>query len=351
MNNNSGSSLDNVVAVEVLGNRKSPLITLNFAANVKSGQCVVARRFSAGEIVSAKSMSWEERFWRVLELGLGYGNSDNRLRPLRGDFVLANSGADYAAPLKLCLSGSVQGRSLKSCLPKELQSYFIRPADVVMVVRDLSGVVTRAVDYHVRVDAEFGYSLSEKDAVFLIREIYSTLSGIDKQVIDDIFPDRYLDDVADRKIVRFKQIALDMLSIAEKGAGKAYYDAEAGKGVFGVKLAEVMVVITNLSRAVPVELFDLLRCESVIGHGKNYDKVAGRISDKKQTLNEMGKKELEHARGLLESALREKDGIVAHLGLIAEGYGSWGPITNIQHMMETLKSYGLLAAPVSATTI
>ena len=112
-----------------------------------------------------------------------------------------------------------------------------------------------------------------------------------------------------------------------------------------------MVVITNLSRAVPVELFDLLRCESVIGHGKNYEKVAGRISDKKQTLNEMGKKELEHARGLLESALREKDGIVAHLGLIAEGYGSWGPITNIQHMMETLKSYGLLAAPVSATTI
>ncbi|MBI2137388.1 hypothetical protein HYU12_02615 [Candidatus Woesearchaeota archaeon] len=354
MNNNSASSLDDVVAVEVRGiNRKSPSITLNFAANVKPGHCIVARRLSVDEIAGDNSLSLVELLGRLLEFGLVYDSNDSGLLPLVRDFVLAPSGADYVNPLRLLLSSGVQGISLKSFLPKELQSYFIKPANIVRDVRNLSGAVVRAVDYCTKqFDIDFALSLSEKDAVFLLRTVYSELTGVNSRVINDIFPDRYIGEVTDKKREKFKDISMQLLSASEQGFVEASYDVERGRSVFGVNLAETLRIITELSHSVAPELFGLMRCEAVIDNGRNYEAAAGRLERRKGVLLSAKDKEvLGHAKMLRESALIEKALIVAQLGVMAEGYGQWGAITSISRIMETLSSYGTLTHPVMAAPV
>lgn len=299
--------------------------------------------------VSLEEINLTQQVWDATGINLQevYNKVNEGVRRLNSQYMLvkvvANSN-DNVDNLTLVELGTDQKSGLKQNVPKQLRSYFRRPADIAYDAYVLSLLLDHIIHNDLSTYEEAVSVLNSEKAVFMERVIFEKIVGRKTSLIANVYPN--LDDVSinEEETKKYRSLA----NILNRGIKKALLNGNVIYKSTNItfQLTELIDTIRYLIDFVPEELYRLKNANDSVNWAKKNIATIKKIEGEGKRLNKYAMQQRDFAPKVLDNAIKERQRVVQYLGILREGSG------NLQISMDTKEAFKRLSVyGINHTTI
>jgi hypothetical protein len=234
-------------------------------------------------------------------------------------------------------------KSLKQRIPTELNSFFVRPAELAEDSYTLSVMLYGIVTNHLEgKNQNYKDILEQENSIFLKRKMYTQLIGRDGPLIENLFPNISGLDYTENLENVYLQISKEAVDVANLSLNELQ-----GNGMFqatklGVPVVDLIDTISHIFDSVPEPVYSL---RWKIDHRNYIEHEKRSFLDNRPTpgskLTYLGLKKLKDLENGIDKTTEEINEIKVNLGSLAEGLKILGGKTNPEIAYKTIVTYGL----------